>query len=376
MRKILSRPLVKNLLWIVPLVVVLMAISIPLGTYRTYQLSRAMVLIIAVLGLNILTGYNGQISLGHGALLGIGAYVTGILMTKGLLGTEIHPLLTVPLSGLAAAVVGIAIGIPALRLRGPYLAIATLALALALPPVLKLRQLEDITGGVQNILVPRTDRPVPPPPLDQIFFQDEWIFVVTLLCAAALTLLACTVLNSRVGRAWVAIRDSDVAAQQMGINVSLYKVMAFAVSAFYAGIAGGLYVLVVGFLSPESFGLVFSIDFLAAMVIGGLASVLGAILGGLFLVFQYDVVDYLADRFEGADELRWAIYGSIVILIMIFMPRGVAGFIHSAVRWARARVPLPSAGPPAPVAAGPEGTPREAEAGAAEPADGPRRLGG
>ena len=329
------------LLWWVPLSHVLPEwVPLSLGTYRTYQASMIAMWAIVALGLNILTGYNGQISLGHGAFVAAGGYTSAILMVD--YGWPFP--VTIILGGFIAGTVGFLIGIPALRLTGPYLGIATLGLALATPQILK--KYDGLTHGTQGINV-RTEVG------DQVgvladfmhdvfgihLNNDQWIYFVALFIAVVMTVLAINIVRSRIGRAFVAIRDSEIAAQAMGISVPRYKTMAFAISAFYAGIAGGTYTQVVGYVSPESFNFLLSINFLTTIVVGGLASILGSVLGAAGLVMVPELPG-LVGFIPGAGlpaELSWAFYGAALILVMIFAPYGLAGLFHRLVRWLAAR---------------------------------------
>jgi branched-chain amino acid transport system permease protein len=159
-------------------------------------------------------------------------------------------------------------------------------------------------------------------------FPVEWQYFVVLVPSALLILLAWNLRRSRIGRAFVALRDSEAGARMAGINVASYKLLAFAVGAFYAGIGGALLVLVLGYVNPDTFGLMDSINFLAAMVVGGLGSILGAIIGGAFLAFQGEINSRLAEIIPNGQDLRWAIYGALLIVIIVFAPGGIAGLIH------------------------------------------------
>ncbi len=303
------------------------------GTYRTFQASMIAVWAMVALGLNILTGYNGQISLGHTAFVATGGYTVAILMVDH--GWPFWA--TIIPAGITAGVLGLVIGIPALRLRGFYLAIATMALALAIPQVLK--KYDGLTHGTQGIGV-RGDWSTPPGFLEDMLSQDEWTYFLALLIAVIMTLFAWNIIRSRVGRAFVAIRDSEVAAAAMGINVPRYKTLAFAISAVFAGIAGGTYIQVVGYISPESFDVLKSINFLTTIVVGGLASILGSIVGAI----TFEVVDDLSDFLplgEGAmaEQAPWVMYGIFLILVVTFMPFGIAGAIRRFGRWVSSRPP-------------------------------------
>jgi branched-chain amino acid transport system permease protein len=320
------------LVWWVPFSHVLPdGFPLRLGTYRTFQASEIAMWAIVAIGLNILTGYNGQISLGHSAFVAVGGYTAAILMVDH--GWPFWT--TIIMGGAIAGTLGFLIGIPALRLTGPYLAIATLGLALATPQILK--KYDGLTHGTQGINV-RPEVPPPPDFIDDWFgvslTNDQWIYFLALFIALMMIILAINIVRSRVGRAFVAIRDSEIAAQAMGISVPRYKTMAFAISAFYGGIAGGTYVQVVGYVSPESFSFLLSINFLTTIVVGGLASILGSVLGAAGLVVVPELPG-LVSFVPGAslpDELSWAFYGVALILVMIFAPYGLAGLFHRLMR--------------------------------------------
>jgi len=283
------------------------------SSYRTFQFTLVMVYAIALLGLNILTGYNGQISLGHGAFYAIGAYCTAILMDK--LGAPYWA--TVPLAGAVCLVVGFLFGLPALRLEGLYLALATFALGVAMPQLLKYKLLEHWTGGVQGIVIAKPEAPFGLP-----LNPDQWLYFFTLAITALMFLLGWNLLRGRVGRALVAIRDQHIAAEAMGVNNALYKSLAFGVSAMYTGIAGALGAIAVQFVAPDSFNIFLSILLLVGIVIGGLASISGALYGALFIQFVPNVADELSKA------APWAIFGIFMILFVYLLPTGVAGGVR------------------------------------------------
>ncbi len=299
--------------------------------FRTFQLTTVATWAIVAIGLNILTGYNGQISLGHGAFVTIGAYTAAILTDSkehlGFIDQAAWPFWTaIIMGGLVAAAAGFAIGVPALRLSGPYLAVATLGLVLALPTVLA--KYDGLTGGRLGIRVPQ---PPVPPFLEDLINRDQWFFFLALTAAVAMTALAFYIVRSRWGRAFVAVRDSEVAAMAVGISVARSKVLAFTISAFYAGIAGGIYLTFFGRISPETIGLLLSINFFTAIVIGGLGSIMGAIIGGFVVVFLPDLsTDAAISIFgEAQGKQLWpTVYGTVLIGVIILMPHGVAGFLH------------------------------------------------
>jgi branched-chain amino acid transport system permease protein len=294
------------------------ALPFLVSNYHTFQLTLVLVYAIALLGLNILTGYNGQISLGHGAFYAIGAYIAAVLMDK--FGVPYY--LTVPVAGVVCLAVGFLFGLPALRLEGLYLALATFGLGVSMPQVLKDKHLEHWTGGVQGIVIIKPD-----PPFGLPINQDQWLYYFTLVVALVMFLLGWNLLRGRVGRSLIAIRDQPVAAEAMGVNNALYKSLAFGVSAMYTGVAGALGAIAVQFVAPDSFTFFLSITFLIGIVIGGLASISGAIYGAIFIQFVPNVADQISKA------APWAIYGVFVIGFMYVMPVGVAGAIRIA--WAR-----------------------------------------
>lgn len=281
-----------------------------LSSYHTFQLTQVLIYAIALLGLNMLTGYNGQISLGHGAFYAIGAYVAAILMDK--FGVPYWA--TLPFAAVGCLVAGFLFGLPALRLEGLYLSLATFALGVALPQLLKYKHLEAWTGGVQGIVILKPD-----PPFGLPVNPDVWLYFFTLGVALLMFLLAWNLLHGRVGRALLAIRDHPVAAEAMGVNNALYKSLTFGVSAMYTGVAGALGAIVVQFVAPDSFTIFLSITFLVGIVIGGIASITGAIYGALFIQF----VPNLADQISKAAP--WAIYGVFLIAFVYAVPGGIAG---------------------------------------------------
>src|SRR6476660_565266 len=252
----------------VTLLLLLLACALPfiVSNYRTFQLTLVLVYAIVLLGLNILTGYNGQISLGHGAFYAIGAYVAAILMDLG--GWPYWA--TLPVAAIVCFVSGFLFGLPALRLRGHYLALATFALAVAMPQILKYKHIEQWTGGVQGIVIIKPD-----PPFGLKITPDQWLYLFTLAILIVLFVVGWNLLRGRVGRAMVAIRDHPIAAEAMGVNSALFKTLTFGVRALYTGVAGALGAIVVQFVAPVSFTGGLSITFLIGIVIGGVASISG-----------------------------------------------------------------------------------------------------
>lgn len=303
--------------WVVVLLLLVLAAVVPtclFSDYHLFQLTMVVVYAIAILGLAILTGFNGQISLGHGAFYAIGAYVTAILMSQ----YDVPYWATLPASAVACAAVGFLIGLPALRLGGLYLALTTFALAVAIPQILKHGALEHWTGGVQGLVI---DKPDAPFGLD--LSPDQWLYLFTLAIGALLFLLAWNIVRGRIGRAMMAIRDHALAAEAMGINIALLKTRTFALSALYTGVAGSLGAIVVQFVAPDSFNVFVSIYLFVGLIVGGVASIGGAIFGGLFIEFVPNLAEKVSKAAPGA------IYGAILIAVLFLMPAGAAGFLRS-----------------------------------------------
>jgi branched-chain amino acid transport system permease protein len=301
------------------LAILALAVPFMFGPYRVGQLTLVVAYAVAILGLNVLIGYSGQISLGHGAFFALGAYTAAALIEKA----SFPHLLTLPLAALIGGVAGFLVGLPALRIRGLYLALLTLGLAVATAPLIK--RLDGITGGADGLNVVQ---PEAPGFLSGLAI-DQWVYFLTLAIAIPLFVLVALMMRSRVGRALVTVRDNEIVAKSMGINLATMKTGAFAISSAYAALAGALYVFSVGFVGPESFTLVLSFGFLAAVVVGGLATVSGAVLGALFIVF---VPEYAADV---DDALAGVIYGAALILVMYLERRGAVGLARRV--WARFR---------------------------------------
>lgn len=287
------------------------ALPFTMSGFRVFQFTQVLIYAIAILGLNMLTGFNGQISLGHGAFYGIGAYTTAIMIDKWNIGYG----WTIPAAAAVCLVVGFLFGRPALRLEGLYLALATFALALAVPQILK--YFEHWTGGSQGIVLSK-----PKAPWGLRLNEDQWLYFVTLGVLIVLFVLAANLLRGRTGRAIVAIRDNHIAAETMGINSALYKSVVFGVSAGYTGVAGALSAIAIAFVAPDSFDIFLSFTLLTGVVIGGLATISGAIFGALFVQF---VPNWAQDISKAAP---WAIFGIFLILFMYVMPHGIAGFLR------------------------------------------------
>ncbi len=304
-----------------------------ISNFYFLQLSLMIVYSIAVLGLNLLTGFNGQISLGHGAFFAVGAYVTAILIDR----YEMHYLATLPLAMIACFVIGYLFGLPALRLEGHYLALATFALAIAVPQFLKYRHFEPFTHGVQGINIFKPD-----PPFGLPLSPDQWLYLIVLACAVVMFIVARNIVRGRMGRAMMAIRDQPLAADTMGINSARTKSITFGISALYVGLAGALHAIIFEFVSPDSFRFELSIAILVGAVIGGIATLTGAVIGGFFVQFIEKYADAATKWVTSTVHLPihlepWTIYGIVLIVLMYTMPMGIAGGLGSL--WRRIRPP-------------------------------------
>jgi branched-chain amino acid transport system permease protein len=262
---------------------------------------------IAVLALNILTGGSGQFSLGHSAFYALGAYTSAILIQHA----SMNYALTLPVSGIVCFAVGFLFGLPALRLSGVYLALATFALAVATPPLLKLGVLEPWTGGVQGLTVDKPDAPFGLP-----ISQDTWLYYFTLVVSIAIYIASVNLLSSRSGRAMMAIRDNEIAASAMGINVALYKTLAFGISAGITGIAGGLGAIAVQYVAPDSFTIQLAIALFLGMVVGGVGWLPGSLVGAAFIVFVPNVAESISKGLSGA------VFGVLLFVVIFLVPDG------------------------------------------------------
>ncbi len=282
--------------------------------YQLFQLTLVVAYAMAILGLNLVTGYNGQVSLGHGAFYAVGAYVTAILMDK----FDVPYWATLPVSAVVCAGVGFLLGMPALRLGGVYLALTTFALAVAIPQLLKYHLFEDWTGGVQGVVIMKPDAPFGLP-----LSGDQWLYLFSLAVGVGMFILAANLVGGRIGRAMKAIRDQPLAAEAMGIDLAQFKTLTFATSAMFTGVAGSLGAIAVQFVSPDSFTVALSITLFVGMVIGGAASISGAIYGALFIQFIPNLADHLSKAAPGA------VYGIILIAFMFLAPGGIASLVRA-----------------------------------------------
>ncbi|PKN65782.1 MAG: branched-chain amino acid ABC transporter permease [Deltaproteobacteria bacterium HGW-Deltaproteobacteria-12] len=321
--------------WTIVLLAVLGTFPLYLSNYYLYLFSLMMVYVIVAVGLNILVGSTGQISLGHAGFFAIGAYATVLLMTK----LQVPFFAAVLAAAFIAAFFGFILGLPALRLEGPYLTIATLAFGLAIMHIIGHT---NFFGGRQGLVAPPLDIGVSQ--LGWRWILDSMVgkYYLVLFFTIVMVLGAINILKTRAGRAFVAIRDSDIAAEVIGINLTIYKTLAFATSAFYAGIGGGLFAFVLGFFDPFTFNLILSIIFIVMIVVGGLGSVMGSITGAMLITYMmYDLFKNIAEvpvvgtlllKFSqqwmtvtGMDNFNYIAVGLVMIGIMLFEPLGIFG---------------------------------------------------
>ena len=296
--------------------------------YRLFLVSTMIIAAIAVLGLNLLTGFNGQISLGHGAFYAVGAYTAAILMDHA--GMPYYA--TLPCAAVVCFIVGYLFGLPALKLEGHYLALATFALALAVPQILKYKWLEGLTGGVQGIVLSKPEVPFGLP-----LTEDQWLYYYCLAVMLVLFWAAHNILRSRSGRAMMAIRDYHIAADTMGIDTALYKTVTFGISAAYTGIAGALSASAIAFVAPDSFNIFLSIKFLIGLVVGGIGSLAGSVVGGIFYVLVDNSAQALSTFIKNDlglqfDLSAYTVFGILLILLMYLMPMGIVGGVYLLIR--------------------------------------------
>jgi branched-chain amino acid transport system permease protein len=340
-----------------------------ISDFRARDYAYVGIYLIALLGLNILTGYTGQISLGHGAFMAIGGYTTAILMAGneqfgGPIPSGVQDIWTLPLAGLVAGLVGLAFGLPALRLSGLYLALATFAIAVAMPSTVK--RFEEYTGGGQGIQLfglpelTGSNAVAPADPnapatfelLGLTFTQNDWMYYLAWSIALVAFAGAWLILRGRTGRAFRAVRDSETAAVSSGVSLARYKTLAFGISAAYAGVAGGLFAIASAFVNPDTFPIALSIFLLVGIVVGGLGGLSGLVVGAIFVAFLplwaqgQDLGSVLPDSVIQGDTVSIPIlgdflfkgtsapggpaivYGIVLILLMFVLPNGVGGLFR------------------------------------------------
>jgi branched-chain amino acid transport system permease protein len=325
-----------GLLFVAVAIVLLLLTSFVFDPYTNYNVTEVAIYAISAAGLTVLTGINGQVSLGHGALMMIGAYTTSVLLTWNAdLPLILVVLAAIVTTGIAGAIVGLA----GARLRGPYLAGATLALAVALPQVPS--HFANIFGGNQGLSVPA---PTPPAFLGTNFAPEQWLAWIALAAAVLTFFMLANLVRSATGRRFRMVRDNEVAARLSGIDVARTQVIAYVISAACAGLAGSLFAYWVTVTSPSGFTLNLSLSLLTAIVIGGLGSLSGAVLGSFILVYLPVWTGGLASSLNlssnVANNVPLAIYGIVLIVAILVFPRGIAGgvtsIVHGVMRMLRA----------------------------------------
>jgi branched-chain amino acid transport system permease protein len=316
--------------WAGLLLAALLLLPIAAGGYVASLFTRVMVVAIGVVGLNMLTGKTGLISLGHAGFLAVGAYTNTILLTD--YGWPVE--LTIVAAGVVSAMVSLLVGVPSLRLRGLYLAITTLAFAFIINHVILMAS--DWTRGNRGMFLPRTNF------LGIDIGSSIGLYYVVLGLTVLMTLIALNILRSRIGRAWMAIRDHDIAAKVMGVDLVFYKLLAFMVSSFFIGVSGALLSLELRFINVDVFSLLISIEALAMIILGGLGSVAGAILGAAFLVLLPEVIRVVFGLFGTAAEqlfsnyvfqIREILYGVVIVLMLRLEPHGLIGVWRNAKKY-------------------------------------------
>jgi branched-chain amino acid transport system permease protein len=283
-------------------------------SYAAFELTYVGAYAIGILGLTILTGTSGQISLGHGAFFAIGGYTVAVLGQK--LGVPYW--LSLPLAALLSGIIGLGLGLVALRLEGIYLALATFALAVSTPSTLK--HFRGLTGGSQGLVIAPLEAPAP---LHGVLTSEQWLYYVTWLLAGALFGLTAFALSGRLGRALRALRDNEVAAVSFGIDPQLHKTLAFGWSAAYAGVAGAIVAIATAFVSPDTYTVALSLSLVTGAVLGGIDLLWGALIGGAIVEFLPLVVQKVNPAAPSV------VYGVALVLFMIFLPGGIGRAIRS-----------------------------------------------
>lgn len=287
------------------------------NTYWIYIFSLASVYTISAVGLNLLMGYCGQLSLGQVVFVSLGAYLSTFMLDR----FELNFFIALPITGVLTALLGVLIGIPALRLRGIYLAIITMGLVFINEEGINLA--EEVTNGADGLFVPTAKI------FGFVFDNETSMYHLILTITIIMVIMAKNVVRCRIGRAFTAVRDSEIAAESMGIRVFRYKIVAFGLSAFYGGIAGCLYAQLLTFISPENFTLMDAIMYVVMILIGGLGSILGSILGAGFIAFLTEIIrimkDFLPSLLSESKDFQAIVYGAMIVIVIMFEPHGLAG---------------------------------------------------
>lgn len=331
-RPLVAPTLGRNLALALAAAIILLLFSSQIGAYDDYNLTTIAIYAIATAGLTLLTGVNGQLSLGHGALMAIGAYTTSLLLR----GRDLPMILALAASIAAASLLGALFGVAAARLRGPYLAGATLGLAVGLPEIAT--HYSHFFGGEEGLTVAPSSSPAW---LGSNFPPERWIAWIAIIAALVTMVLLANLLQSSVGRSFKAVRDHEAAASLAGINVARTQVVAFVVSAACAGLAGSLFAYQSGITAPAGFGVALSLQLVSAIVIGGLGRLSGAVLGSVILVWVSSLTSGMASSMNlpssVANNLPLAIYGAVLVVAMLVMPYGIDGGLRRLLTFARTR---------------------------------------
>jgi branched-chain amino acid transport system permease protein len=319
-----------ELLGFVALTAIVVVLPRFISDFRARELAIVGMYFIALVGLSILTGYSGQISLGHGAFMAIGGYTTAILSVNGFYGHPLRDLWTIPIAGLVAGVAGLLVGVPALRLSGLYLALITFGIAVSFPQLPK--KFDHFMGGTTGKIL---NLAKPPFGLDTT--TNNWIYYLTWGIALVLLMGAWLLVRGKTGRALKAIRDSEVAAASSGISLARYKTLAFGISAFYAGIAGSLYAIANAYVNPDVFPIILSVYLVVGLAVGGLDSLVGLIAGAALIYFLQNHADTVARWLNHLPELNLdpkqpgipsVVFGVVLIVVMLLVPTGVGGLLR------------------------------------------------
>ncbi len=317
----MTRPTARALGTFAVLAAVIYVLPAFVSDFRAQQFSYVGVYLLALVGLNVLTGYTGQISLGHGAFMAVGGYTAAILMTDH----GVKDIWTIPIAAVVAGIAGFLFGIPALRLSGIYLALATFAIAVATPAVIK--KFEGFTGGGSGInLFGTPELTASLVPVHVLGFElnfNNWLYYLSWTTALVGYVLAWLLLRGRTGRAFRAVRDSETAAVSSGVSLARYKTLAFGVSAAYAGAAGALFAIATTFVNPDTFPVALSIILLVGVAVGGLGSLVGLVAGAIFIQF----LPLWAQSVSKSPGAPAVVYGAILIVVMFVLPGGVAGLL-------------------------------------------------
>jgi branched-chain amino acid transport system permease protein len=301
--------------------------------FRARELAIVGMYFIALLGLSILTGYSGQISLGHGAFMAIGGYTTAVLSVDGVYGHQIRDLWTIPIAGVIAGIAGLLVGVPALRLSGLYLALITFGIAVSFPQLPK--KFDHFLGGTTGKILNLAN-----PPFGLDTTTNNWIYYLTWGIALVLLLAAWLLVRGKAGRALKAMRDSEVAAASSGISLARYKTLAFGISAFYAGVAGSLYAIANAYVNPDVFPIILSIYLVVGLAVGGLDSLVGLIAGAGLIYFLQNHADTVARWINQLPALNLdpkqpgipsMIFGAVLIVVMLLLPTGAGGLLRRVI---------------------------------------------